>query len=222
MLSVPMRRASGSSGRGRPACRTNYLSWSSRTPRRGGRGCESTTQTRGAVRLVLANKATTEPTSLTYAQALEEALCHGWIDGQTLPRDGRTHMQRFTPRTRRSNWSKRNVGIVERLVVEGRMQPSGLAAVDSAKADGRWESAYAGSAEIEIPPELAEALATNPRVAEMWEILTSQNRYAVLYRVSAAKKPETRARRIAKFLAMLERGETIYPQKRGLNSRAQR
>jgi uncharacterized protein YdeI (YjbR/CyaY-like superfamily) len=168
------------------------------------------------VSLVLAKKGTTEPTSLTYDQALDEALCYGWIDGQVQRRDETTYRQRFTRRRSRSSWSKRNVGIVERLRLEGRMHPAGVAEVERAKADGRWEAAYAGSASIEVPPDLAAALAAEPRAGAMFEILTAQNRYAVLYRIDTAKRAETRSRRIEQFVAMLARGETVYPQKRTL------
>jgi uncharacterized protein YdeI (YjbR/CyaY-like superfamily) len=168
------------------------------------------------VSLVLAKKGTTEPTSLTYDQALEEALCYGWIDGQVQRRDETTYRQRFTRRRSRSSWSKRNVGIVERLHAEGRMHPAGVAEVERAKADGRWEAAYAGSASIEVPPDLAAALAAEPRAAAMFEILTAQNRYAVLYRIDTAKRADTRSRRIEQFVAMLARGETVHPQKRTL------
>lgn len=168
------------------------------------------------VSLVLAKKGITEPTSLTYDQALDEALCYGWIDGQVQRRDETTYRQRFTRRRSRSSWSKRNVGIVERLRLEGRMHPAGVAEVERAKADGRWEAAYAGSASIEVPPDLAAALAAEPRAGAMFEILTAQNRYAVLYRIDTAKRAETRSRRIEQFVAMLARGETVYPQKRTL------
>jgi uncharacterized protein YdeI (YjbR/CyaY-like superfamily) len=164
--------------------------------------------------LVLARKSTTDPTSLTYPQALDEALCHGWIDGQAKPRDEATYRQRFTPRRNRSQWSRRNVGIIDRLRAEGRMHPAGEAEVERAKADGRWDAAYEGAASIEMPADLAAALAAEPRAQAMFEILTSQNRYAILYRTSNARQPETRARRIEQFVAMLARAETIYPQKR--------
>ena len=164
--------------------------------------------------LVLAKKQTTDPTSLTYAQALDEALCHGWIDGQARPRDDATYKQRFTPRRTRSAWSKRNVGIIDRLRAEGRMHAAGEAEVARAKSDGRWDAAYSGSASIEMPADLAAALRAEPRAQAMFDILTSQNRYAILYRTSSAKQSETRARRIDQFVAMLARGETIYPQKR--------
>lgn len=164
--------------------------------------------------LVLAKKGTTEPTSLSYDQALEEALCQGWIDGQLQRRDQHTYRQRFTPRRTSSAWSKRNTGIVERLLSEGRMQPAGLAAVAQAKADGRWEAAYAGQAAIEVPDDLAAALAAKPAAQAMFATLSSQNRYAILYRVQTAKRAETRARRVQQYTEMLARGETIYPQKR--------
>ncbi|HTA31880.1 MAG TPA: YdeI/OmpD-associated family protein [Solirubrobacteraceae bacterium] len=167
--------------------------------------------------LVLAKKGTTEPTSLTYEQALDEALCHGWIDGQVGRRDERTFRQRFTPRRARSTWSKRNVGHVGRLLREGRMHAAGVAQVERAKADGRWEAAYAGQASIEVPEDLASALAAEPRAQAMFEILTSQNRYAVLYRIDAAKRAATRARRIEQYVAMLSRGETLHPQRRKLS-----
>jgi uncharacterized protein YdeI (YjbR/CyaY-like superfamily) len=167
--------------------------------------------------LVLAKKGTTEPTSLSYDEALDHALCHGWIDGQIKGRDEATFRQRFTPRRARSAWSKRNVAIVERLQGEGRMHEAGLAAVAAAKSDGRWDAAYAGQAKIEVPADLAKALAAEPRAQAMFEILTSQNRYAVLLRIDNAKRAETRARRIEQFVAMLARGETVYPQRRQLS-----
>jgi uncharacterized protein YdeI (YjbR/CyaY-like superfamily) len=166
--------------------------------------------------LVLAKKGTEQPTSLTYDEALEQALCHGWIDGQLRRRDGATYRQRFTPRRARSAWSERNVGIAERLMAEGRMHGSGLAAVEQAKADGRWESAYPRQSAIEVPADLAAALAAEPRAQAMFAILTAQNRYAVLYRVQTARRPDTRARRIAAFVAMLAREETVHPQRRTL------
>ena len=163
--------------------------------------------------LVLAKKGTTEPTSLTYAQALEEALCHGWIDGQKRSRDAATFLQRFTPRRRASLWSKRNIGLVERLIAEGRMTPGGLAEIERAKADGRWDAAYSGQGSAEVPTDLAVALAGNPAAAAMFETLSRTNRFAVIFRVETAKRPDTRARRIEQLVAMLARGETIHPQR---------
>jgi len=175
-------------------------------------------ETAAGVWLVLAKKGTTDPTSLTYDAALDEALCHGWIDGQVGRRDESTYRQRFTPRRARSQWSARNVGIVSRLIDQGRMQPAGLEQVQQAKANGRWDSAYAGPAGIEVPADLDAALTAAPGARAMFEILTSQNRFAVLYRIDGAKRPETRARRIEQFVAMLERRETVYPQKRTLDT----
>jgi uncharacterized protein YdeI (YjbR/CyaY-like superfamily) len=166
--------------------------------------------------LVLAKKRTTEPTSLTYAQAVDEALCYGWIDGQAAPRDETTYRQRFTPRRARSRWSARNVGLISRLRAEGRMHAAGDAEVERAQGDGRWEAAYAGAGSSEVPPDLAAALIAQPRARAMFEILTSQNRYAILFRISDAKLPATRARRVNQFVAMLARGESVYPQKRTL------
>jgi uncharacterized protein YdeI (YjbR/CyaY-like superfamily) len=167
--------------------------------------------------LVLAKKGRIEPTSLSYDQALDEALCHGWIDGQVRRRDEVSYQQRFTPRRPRSSWSRRNVAIVERLIADGRMRPAGLAQMERAKADGRWDGAYAGSASAEVPPDLAAALAVEPRARAMFEILTARNRYSVLFRIESAKRPDTRRRRIEQFVAMLARGETVYPQKRSLD-----
>jgi uncharacterized protein YdeI (YjbR/CyaY-like superfamily) len=164
--------------------------------------------------LVLAKKGTTGPTTLTYDEALLEALAHGWIDGQVRRRDTDTYRQRFTPRRLRSRWSRRNVWLVERLTAEGRMHAAGLAEVERAKGDGRWEAAYAGASTIEIPLELASALAAEPRAQATFETLNRQNRYAVLYRVTTARRPETRARRIEQLVSMLARGETPYPQRR--------
>ena len=175
-------------------------------------------QSSTGVWLVLAKKGTTDPTTLTYDMALDEALCQGWIDGQVGRRDERTYVTRFTPRRSRSQWSARNVGIVSALMSQGRMQPAGLSQVEQAKADGRWNAAYAGQATKEIPADLDAALTAAPQARAMFEILTSQNRYAVMYRVDSAKRPQTRARRIEQYVAMLARGETLYPQKRTLDT----
>lgn len=161
--------------------------------------------------LVLAKKGSTVPTSLSYDQALREAICYGWIDGQLGRRDEVTYRQRFTPRQRRSNWSKRNVETAERLIGEGAMHAAGLAAIERAKADGAWDRAYEGQAAIEVPPDLVAALAAEPSAQAKFEDLSRLNRYAVLYRIETAKRPDTRARRIEQFVAMLARGETIYP-----------
>ncbi|WP_405070051.1 YdeI/OmpD-associated family protein [Kribbella sp. NBC_01510] len=173
-------------------------------------------QSSDGVWLVLAKKNVTTPTSLTYDQALEEALCHGWIDGRRRSRDEQTFIQHYTPRRSRSMWSQRNVGLVARMETERRMLPAGRAEVDRAKADGRWDKAYGGSSALEIPPDLAEALAAVPRAQAMFDILTSANRFGVVHRVNTAKRPETRSKRITQFVDQLSRGETIYPQKRTL------
>lgn len=165
--------------------------------------------------LVLARKGTVEPTSLSYDQALEEALTQGWIDGQRRRRDDTTSLMRFTPRRPRSLWSQRNVGLVARLVEQDRMQTRGLQEVERAQADGRWAAAYAGPASIEVPDDLASALAAEPAAQALFARLTSQNRFAVLHPVVTAVRPETRARRIAKHVEMLARGQTPYPQARG-------
>ncbi len=162
--------------------------------------------------LVLAKKGTTHPTTLSYDEALEEAICFGWIDGQLGRRDDATFLRRFTPRNARSPWSQRNVAIAERLRASGRMHRSGEDEVRQAKADGRWKAAYAGQASVEVPKDLANALTANPRAQAMFEKLTSANRYSILYRIESAKKTETRARRIDQFVQMLARGETIHPQ----------
>lgn len=162
--------------------------------------------------LVLAKKGTTQPTTLTYDEALEDAICFGWIDGQLERRDNTTFRRRFTPRNERSAWSKRNVTIAERLSVAGRMHRSGEEEVAKAKADGRWANAYAGQAKAAVPKDLAAALKVSPKARAMFETLTSANRYAILYRIENAKKAENRAKRIDQFVEMLARGETIHPQ----------
>lgn len=148
--------------------------------------------------------------TVTRAEALEVALCYGWIDGQSRTQDERYWLQRFTPRSRRSKWSKVNCEAVEALIRAGRMKPAGLAAVEAAKADGRWDAAYAPPSRIEVPDDLAVALERNPAAESAFRALDSRNRYAALYRIHDAKKPETRARRIEKVVGMLARGETIY------------
>jgi uncharacterized protein YdeI (YjbR/CyaY-like superfamily) len=164
------------------------------------------------VRLVLAKKGTATPTSLSYTEALEEALCYGWIDGQVGRRDSTTYIQRFTPRRPTSRWSKNNVVLAGQLMQTGRMQPAGQACIDLAKKDGRWDAAYHGAASIEVPADLLEALEAEPRAQAAFATLSGQNRYAILYRLETAKRPGTRAARIEKFVAMLARGETIHPQ----------
>jgi uncharacterized protein YdeI (YjbR/CyaY-like superfamily) len=162
--------------------------------------------------LVLAKKGTTHPTALHYDDALVEAICFGWIDGQLAGRDDTTYRRRFSPRGARSAWSTRNVALAEELAAAGRMHPSGLEQIRRAQEDGRWRAAYAGQADARVPEDLAQALSANPRAGEMFGSLTSANRYSVLYRISTATKDETRARRIGQLVEMLARGETFHPQ----------
>ena len=149
--------------------------------------------------------------ALDYKQALDLALCHGWIDGQKAALDDSWWLQRFTPRKPRGRWSKINRERATVLIDEGRMRPQGLAQVERAQADGRWEAAYAGARTATVPDDLAQALAAEPAAAEFFATLDSANRYAVLYRVQDAKRPETRARRIATFVAMLAEGKKLHP-----------
>jgi uncharacterized protein YdeI (YjbR/CyaY-like superfamily) len=148
--------------------------------------------------------------SVSYAEALDVALCHGWIDGQKRPLDDRFWLQRFTPRTPRSRWSKRNRALAERLIASGEMAPAGLREVERARADGRWEAAYDSHATATVPPDLQAALDADAGAAAFFAGLDSANRYAILYRIQEARRPETRARRIATFVAMLAEGRRIH------------
>jgi uncharacterized protein YdeI (YjbR/CyaY-like superfamily) len=159
--------------------------------------------------LKLAKKGTGIAT-VTYAEALDVALCFGWIDGQKRRFDASWFLQRFTPRTRTSRWSKINTEHADRLIATGRMRPAGLAQVEAARADGRWQAAYAGQRSATVPPDLQAALDEHPIAAGFFATLRGANRYAILYRVQDAKRPETRRRRIERFVAMLERGETLH------------
>lgn len=148
--------------------------------------------------------------SVAYPEAVEVALCYGWIDSQMQSLDERFYVQKFTPRRARSKWSRINRDKIEELTKAGRMKPAGLAEVELAKADGRWEAAYASPSTVEVPPDLQRALDASPQAAEFWAGLNKANRYAIVYQLEDAKKPETRERRLAKFMAMLERGEKLY------------
>ena len=148
--------------------------------------------------------------TVVYAEALEVALCYGWIDSQVMSLDERFYLQKFTPRRSRSKWSRINREKIEQLTNAGRMKPAGLEQVGLAKADGRWDAAYASPSTIEVPEDLQQALDANPKAAEFFATLSGSNRYAVLYQLEDAKKPETRARRLEKFMGMLERGEKVY------------
>lgn len=152
-------------------------------------------------------------TALTYAQALDEALCFGWIDGQIASCDDDSYRQRFTPRRPNSSWSVRNVQHVTRLTQAGRMRPAGIAAVDAAKADGRWQAAYRGQADMQVPPDLVEALAANPAAATTFDQLDSANRYAIVYRLNAVKRQATRDRKLVEYVDMLARGVSIHPRR---------
>lgn len=162
--------------------------------------------------LKIAKRGADEP-SVTYAEAVEIALCWGWIDGQKKALDDRHFLQRFTPRRARSIWSKTNVERVEGLIAAGRMQAPGLAQIEAARSDGRWARAYDGARASAVPDDLTAALDALPRAKAFFETISSSNRYAVLWRIQTAVKPETRARRIAQFVQMLARGEVIHPLK---------
>jgi uncharacterized protein YdeI (YjbR/CyaY-like superfamily) len=149
---------------------------------------------------------------VSYAEALEVALCFGWIDGQKGGLDDDYWLQRFTPRKPGSRWSKTNTGKAGELIEAGRMRPAGLREVEAARADGRWDAAYAGQRSVTVPPDLERELAANAAAADFFATLSGANRYAILYRIGDAKRPETRARRIAKYVAMLAAHETIHPQ----------
>jgi uncharacterized protein YdeI (YjbR/CyaY-like superfamily) len=148
--------------------------------------------------------------SVSYAEAVELGLCFGWIDSLTKSLDERFYVQKFTPRRAKSKWSRVNRDKVEELARQGRMRPAGLAEVERAKEDGRWAAAYASPANIEIPADLQQALDANPKAAEFFATLNKSNRYAIVYQLEDAKKPETRARRLDKFMGVLERGEKLY------------
>ena len=159
--------------------------------------------------LKIAKKASGIP-SVTYAEALDEALCLGWIDGQKKTFDETAFLQKFTKRGKRSFWSKINVGHVARLEKEGRMKPAGLAAVDAAKADGRWEAAYHSFSATEMPEDFLAALAQETDAKAFFETLNRIQRHGFFFRITTAKKPETRSKRIADFVAMLKRGEKLH------------
>jgi len=163
----------------------------------------------GGVRLLLLKKAALVP-GIRYPEALDVALCYGWIDGQVGRHDDDFTVQAFTPRRARSPWSQINRGHTERLIAEGRMQPAGLAEIERAKADGRWDAAYRQKGAA-VPDDLRAALDADPAAAAAWEALDGQNRFAILFRLGTVTRAETRARKIAEFTAMLSRGEKLYP-----------
>jgi uncharacterized protein YdeI (YjbR/CyaY-like superfamily) len=147
---------------------------------------------------------------LTKGEAIDAALCYGWIDGQLDKYDDTHWLVRFTPRRARSKWSQVNRKRATELLAEGRMQPSGLAQIEAAKADGRWTAAYAPASTAEVPADLQDALRANPKAAKFFATLNGANRYAILYRIGTVKRPQTRVRKIAEYVAMLERGEKIH------------
>src|SRR6476469_1503550 len=166
------------------------------------------------VRLVLTKKGGSE-TTITWASAVEELLCFGWVDGQAGKRDDDTYTVRIPPRRPRGTWSQRNVALVAALEEQGRMTEPGRAAVEAARADGRWQAAYAGPATRQPPDDLVAAIAEEPDAQAMFEVLTSANRFALIHRVESMKRAESRARKISEMVEMLARGDTLYPQKVG-------
>lgn len=159
-------------------------------------------------------KASAPTPTLSYAQALDSALCHGWIDGQKRAENAHYWLQRFTPRAAKSLWSQRNKAKAEALIRAGRMRPAGLREVERAQRDGRWDAAYAPSSTSTVPDDLQQALDGSPQAQRFFATLSRQNRYAILFRIQNAGKAETRARKIAQFIAMLNRGETLHPEKK--------
>jgi uncharacterized protein YdeI (YjbR/CyaY-like superfamily) len=148
--------------------------------------------------------------TVTYAEALEDAICHGWIDGQKAPSDGAFWLQRFGPRGPRSRWSQVNRRKATDLIERGRMKPAGIAQVEAAKRDGRWDAAYAPQSTVTVPDDFQHALDANPKANDFFATLKRSERYSFLYRIRDAKRPETRARRISDYVAMLAEGETIH------------
>jgi uncharacterized protein YdeI (YjbR/CyaY-like superfamily) len=169
---------------------------------------ESMHDTASGVWIKIAKKASGIPT-VTHAEALEDALCYGWIDGQRAPHDDTHFLQRFTPRRPRSRWSEINRDKAILLIEQGRMKPAGLAQIQAARKDGRWEAAYASQRSIAIPDDFQRALDASPAAKEFFETLRGIRRYAFLYRIGDAKRPETRARRIKEYVALLAEGRTL-------------
>ena len=163
----------------------------------------------GGVWLKISKKGAVQPT-VSYSDALDSALCFGWIDGQKGAGDEEFWVQRFTPRRPGSRWSKINAERAEKLIAAGRMRPAGLREVQQARADGRWETAYAGQKTSEVPDDLRAALDANPEARAFFETISRVNRYAILYRIGSVKRPETRARKIAQYVRMLAEHQTIH------------
>jgi len=169
-------------------------------------------QTSPGVWLKLARKGAGKA-GISRQEAIEGALCHGWIDGQLAAFDESYSLVRFTRRRKNSKWSQINCGKAEKLIEQGRMSAAGLREIDAAKADGRWQAAYASQGKAGVPDDLRQALDARPKVKRFFDQLDSANRYAILYRLQTAKTEKTRAERLEKFVAMLARGETIHPRK---------
>jgi uncharacterized protein YdeI (YjbR/CyaY-like superfamily) len=173
------------------------------------RWLETNHESGGEVWLRIAKRGSKEAT-VSYPEAIEVALCFGWIDGVKAPLDERRWLQRFTPRSNRSRWSQLNRKRAEGLVGAGRMRSAGIAEIERAKADGRWDAAYEGQATATVPDDLQRELDRDPAAAAAFEELDGHNRYAIIWRINDAKRPETRARRVAKYMEMLRRGERIH------------
>lgn len=169
-------------------------------------------ETATGVWLMFAKAGAQRPT-LSKAEAIEGALCHGWIDGQLAKHDEQYFLTRFTPRRRGSPWSRINRETAQRLLADDRVSARGLREIENAKANGRWDSAYASQSKAVVPADLQAALKAKPAAKKMFDTLDSANRYAITYRVQEAKRPETRARRIAQYIDMLARGEVLHPKK---------
>lgn len=148
--------------------------------------------------------------TFNYAQALDEALCYGWIDGQARKLNEKSYLQKFTPRRKRSMWSQRNTGHIARLTKLGKMKPSGIAEVERAKEDGRWDNAYASSSNMVAPDDFLKSISKNKKAKDFWEVLNKTNRFAMIFQINSAKKEETRIRRIEKFVKMLAEGKKLY------------
>jgi uncharacterized protein YdeI (YjbR/CyaY-like superfamily) len=167
--------------------------------------------------LKLSKAGAARPT-ITKQEAIEAALCCGWIDGQLSPLDTEYFLVRMTPRRRGSRWSQKNRDAADQLLTQGRIRPAGIAEIEAAKGDGRWARAYASQGKAEVPADLVAALTRKKSAAAFFEELDRANRNAIIYRVNDAKRPETRAERITKFVAMLARGETLHPRKAGASA----
>lgn len=167
--------------------------------------------------LKLSKAGAAKPT-ITKQEAIEAALCCGWIDGQLAPLDNEYFLVRMKPRRRGSRWSRRNRDAADQLLAQDRIRPGGIAEIEAAKGDGRWAGAYASQGKAEVPADLVAALTRNKAAAAFFDELDRANRYAIIYRVNDAKRPETRAERITKFVAMLARGETLHPRKAGASA----